>query len=120
MKISEAVGYICRDCVFSCHKETCSRKDWCGVSFPSFGKMGIDSKCPLSGMEAVKPPARKDFFERNLTIDDTWQVCSACQHAKIENETISLSDSFEEHCIDCTCFQIRENLSEIEAEASIS
>ena len=123
MDVKKVVGYICRDCMFSCHKETCARKSWSEESpLPATEKFGNDTECPLASIEAIKPPARKGFLERrHVLVADTWQVCAKCQYSEVDGDgNISIENAFAKHCMDCSCLQVRENLSEMMAEASIS
>lgn len=108
--LKKTVGKICGNCMFSCFKEKCSRKDWCKESYPS-DKYGVDDKCPLESFEAEQTSSTAPLSLRGLTI-----VCHNCPHYK---ENMSM-DEFILHCMDCSCNQLKESISEAFNESFVS
>ena len=114
----KTVSFICAHCI-SCFKDGCSRGNWNQEKIFSVPQFGNDKECPLLKLEAHEPTEKsKSALEITWpSVDDTWRVCGYCQYGK--SGKISMDD-YHNHCMDCPCASLREDLLENAAEAAIS
>ena len=113
--VNNIVASICsNECAGCVYKATCKRGSWHKPAF-ALGtppKSSTDTECPLMQCDIEKVEKRKD-----ITVDDTWQVCAKCKFAKVKADTIDIGNCYEDHCIDCIVCRIRDGIEENEAEA---
>lgn len=112
--VKKVCGYGTCYCAFSC-----GHANKADAPVPLTGK---SAACPLAEFN-VQPDGRS-FFERSreentLTVDELWEVCSACPHAEVNQSGVSLKD-FYTVCLDCPIQATRENVSESIAEGACS
>lgn len=120
MDVKSTVSFICNTCQIDYFQ--CERSDWCKdkINIPKCGPVPV---CPLTQFEAEENTDKRTWFERlltndlpEITVDDTWRVCSKCKYAKVTKDGISINDCLFDVCLDCPVFQAREALEENEAE----
>lgn len=124
------VSYICNNCTLK--PFDCERKNWCEDNFARNCKrpprIGIDTTCPLMQFKAVEDADERPWPERpkdgsfavSIPIGDTWLLCELCKYSECDGKYVSIENCFEAHCVDCPVRDIRDAITETEAEAAMS